>query len=176
MLGTFRLAIDGMTVEDRLWTRRKSKTLVKLLALQPQHQLHREQLIEYLWPEQEPDAAINNLHKTIHAARRSLEPELKVGADSRFIVTQDQLIVLRANGGLWVDVEEFELRAAAALKSNEPAEGETALELYGGDLLGEDLYEDWAAVRREKLRMLYEQVLQHLALLYMFRGEFQLSI
>ncbi len=176
MLGAFRLAIDGTMVEERRWTRRKSKTLVKLLALQPQHQLHREQLIEYLWPEQEPDAAINNLHKTIHAARRSLEPELKVGADSQFIITQDQLIVLRAPGGLLVDVEEFELRAAVALKSNEPANGEAALKLYGGDLLGEDLYEDWAAVRREKLRMLYEQILQHLAQLYKFRGDFQLSI
>ncbi|MDX2041373.1 MAG: BTAD domain-containing putative transcriptional regulator [Acidobacteriota bacterium] len=176
MLGAFRLVIDGTPVEDRLWTRRKSKTLIKLLALQSNHQLHREQLIEYLWPEQESEAGLNNLHKTIHAARRTLEPELKSGADSQFIVTQDQLIVLRAPDGLLVDVEEFELRAATALKSNEPADGETALELYGGDLLGEDLYEDWAAVRREKLRMLYEQLLQHLAQLYKFKGEYQLSI
>jgi DNA-binding SARP family transcriptional activator/TolB-like protein/Flp pilus assembly protein TadD len=176
MLGAFRLAIDGTPVEDRLWTRRKSKTLVKLLALQPNHQLHREQLIEYLWPEQEPDSAINNLHKTIHAARRTLEPELKAGAESQFIITQDQLILLRSTGEMLVDVEKFELSAAAALKSNEPADCEAALEIYRGDLLGEDLYEDWASVRREKLRMLYEQLLQHLAQLYKFNGEYQLSI
>ena len=176
MLGAFRLVIDGTPVEERLWTRRKSKTLVKLLALQPNHQLHREQLIEYLWPEQEPEAAINNLHKTIHAARRALEPGLKAGADSQFIITQDQLVLLRAPGELTVDVEEFELRAGAALKLNEPADGESALGLYGGDLLAEDLYEDWAAVRREKLRMLHEQLLQHLAQLYKFRGDYRLSI
>lgn len=176
MLGAFRLSIDGATVDERLWVRRKAKTLVKLLALQPNHQLHREQLIEYLWPEQEPESAINNFHKTIHAARRALEPDLKAGGDSRFIITQDQLVSLRAPGGVWVDVEEFELRAMAALKLTEPADGEAALELYGGDLLGEDLYEDWAAVRREKLRMLHEQLLQHLAQLYKFNGEFQLSI
>lgn len=176
MLGAFRISVDGAAVDERLWTRRKAKTLVKLLALQPNHQLHREQLIEYMWPEQEADSAINNLHKTIHAARRALEPDLKAGADSRFIITQDQLVSLRAPGAVWVDVEEFELRANTALKSSATADGEAALEIYGGDLLGEDLYEDWAAVRREKLRMLHEQLLLHLAQLYKFSGDFQLSI
>ncbi len=49
MLGAFRLVIDGIPVEERLWTRRKSKTLIKLLALQPNHQLHPITWRSFLW-------------------------------------------------------------------------------------------------------------------------------
>jgi len=41
LLGPFRIAVNGAPVGEHLWTRRKSKTLVKLLALQPHRQLHR---------------------------------------------------------------------------------------------------------------------------------------
>src|SRR5689334_6324650 len=76
LLGPFRVAVDGSPVEARRWSRRSATLLVKLLALQPHHQLHREQAMEMLWPDLDPQAAINNLHKTIHAARRALEPGL----------------------------------------------------------------------------------------------------
>ena len=48
LLGPFRMAVDGVVVEERQWSRRKAKLLVKLLALQPHHQLHREQIMEAL--------------------------------------------------------------------------------------------------------------------------------
>lgn len=176
LLGPFRIAIDGVTVEERAWTRRKSKTLVKLLALQPHHQLHREQVMDLLWPEQEPEAALNSLHKTIHAARRALEPNLKSGADSQFILTQGQQVLLRAPGKLWIDVEEFERLGTSGLKMQEPATAEAALEFYQGEPLSEDIYEDWAASRREQLRMLYQQLLNHLARIYEARGDYRQSI
>lgn len=176
LFGRFRIAVNGVTVEERVWTRRKSKTLIKLLALQPQHRLHRDQVLEFLWPEQEPDAALNNLHKTIHAARRALEPTLKSGADSEFILTQDQQVLLHGSMGLWIDVEEFERRASQALKAKDTAICESALQLYQGDLLSEDIYEDWAAARREQLKMLHRQLLKHLAELHQTRGDYQQSI
>ena len=176
LLGRFRIAVNGVAVEERVWTRRKSKTLIKLLALQPQHRLHRDQILEFLWPEQEPDAALNNLHKTIHAARRALEPTLKSGADSEFILTQDQQVLLHGSIGLWIDVEEFEQRASQALKAKDTAICESALYLYQGDLLSEDIYEDWAAARREQLKMLHRQLLKHLAELHQTRGDYQQSI
>ena len=127
LLGPFQMAVDGARVEDRRWPRRKPKLLVKLLALQSQHQLHRDQLMELLWPEIDPESASNNLHKIIYMARRALEPGLKSGAHSRFIITQDQLILLRAPGTLWIDVEAFEQRAAEAIRCGEPAAFEEAL-------------------------------------------------
>jgi DNA-binding SARP family transcriptional activator/TolB-like protein len=176
LLGPFRVAVDGRAVEQRYWSRRKPALLVKLLALQPHHQLHREQVMELLWPDLDVEAAANNLHKNIHAARRALEPALKSGPDSNFILTRGQQVSLRAPGKLRVDVEEFEQAAAEALKSSDTHACEKALALYEGDLLVEDPYEDWAAARRESLRALREGLLLKLARLYEGEGEYAQSI
>lgn len=159
LLGTFRIAVDGSPVEAGHWTRRKSKLLIKLLALQPQHQLHREQVIDLLWPGQTLENATNNLHKSIHAARRSLEPELASGSNSRYILTRDQQIIIGDPGGLWIDVESFHQHATEAIKHRSVEAYEAALMLYRGDLLAEDLYEDWATAQRDRLRTTYHRIL-----------------
>ena len=83
LLGPFSVAVNGEVVPEERWTRRKAKTLFKVLALEPTRELHRDQLIELPWPELEPSLGQNNLHKTLHAARRALEPQLESGAASR---------------------------------------------------------------------------------------------
>jgi DNA-binding SARP family transcriptional activator/Flp pilus assembly protein TadD len=176
LLGPFRVAVDGREVEERQFTRRKPKLLVKLLALQPHRRLHREQAMAALWPDAEPSVAGNNLHKAIHLARHALEPSLKSPADSHFIFTQNQQVLLRAPGKLLIDVEEFEQRAARALKTADVGAYESALDLYPGDLLPEDLYEDWAAPRREQLRALRLDLLAGLAQLHESRGAYQQGI
>src|SRR5881396_2753545 len=108
LLGHFRVVVDGEAVDERRFTRRKPKLLIKLLALQPHHQLHREQAMELLWPDSDPDSATNNLHKAIHMLRHALETQLRAGADSHFILMQGQQVSLCAPGELWVDVEQFE--------------------------------------------------------------------
>lgn len=176
LLGPFRVTVDGRMVAEHQWPRPRPKLLVKLLALQPHHQLHREQVMELLWPEQEPESAGNNLHKAIHMARRALEPTLKAGADSHFILTREQQVHLSAPGGLWIDAEAFEQAAARALKSSDPQAYEQALALYEGDLLIEDPYEDWTTTRREHLRALRRDLLVKLSRLYEAQGQRQQSI
>lgn len=172
LLGPFQVTIDGKAVAERQWARRKARQLVKILALQPHHQLHREQLMEALWPEADPHAASNNLHKTIHAARRALEPSLKAGAESRFIITNGQQVSLQASAGLQIDAIEFERKATEALASGDQHQQEAAVQLYAADLLPEDLYEDWTATWREQLRSLYRDLLLKLARSYIDRGLF----
>ena len=55
LLGGFSVTIDGEPVPDR-WRLRKAKTLVKLLALAPGHRLHRDLVVDRLWPDAEPQA------------------------------------------------------------------------------------------------------------------------
>jgi DNA-binding SARP family transcriptional activator len=38
--------------------------------------MHREQLMDLLWPEVNAKAAANDLHHALHTARRTLEPDL----------------------------------------------------------------------------------------------------
>src|SRR5436190_8316295 len=159
LLGPFRVLVNGQTVAERQFTRRKPKQLIKLLALQPHHQLHREQAMEFLWPDSDPESAANNLHKAIHMARHALEPELNSAADSHFILTQGTQILLTAPGQLWIDVEMFEQRAAEAIKADDVIAYQEALAIYQSDLLSEDLYDDWAATRREQLRSDHQELL-----------------
>lgn len=163
LLGPFELFVDNAPVASDRWPRRKPKQIVKLLALQQRAQLHREQIIDMLWPDADIEAGANNLHKAIHAARRALEPDLKSGSRSQFIITRDNIVALRAPGDVWVDACAFERRAVEAMRANDPKLFEAALDLYRGDLLPEDLYEDWAVPPRERLRGLYIDLLSRLA-------------
>ncbi len=176
LFGPFRVLVDGRPVEARRWSRRSATLLVKLLALQPHHQLHREQVMELLWPELDGHSATNNLHKSIHATRRALEPTLKSGAQSSFIITRAQQILLRAPEQLLIDVDQFEQQAKEALNCSTTEGCQKALQLYEGDLLIEDLYEDWAAARREQLRALQQDLLVRLAQLFEAGGDYQQSI
>lgn len=173
---TLRLWLLGglqVTIGDRLvpatWRLRKSQSLVKLLALAPHHRLHRDQILELLWPELDPSAAVNNFHRTLHAARRALAPDQPALAAS-LLHLQGQVLALGTAEPLWVDVTAFEGAAAVAQRSDDPADCEAALALYRGDLLPEDCYEDWSAAPREALRETYRALLARLARMHEARG------
>src|SRR5687768_2070999 len=51
LLGGFQVWIDSRLIPYVAWKRRKVQALVKLLALTSRHCMHREQLMEILWPE-----------------------------------------------------------------------------------------------------------------------------
>ncbi len=60
-----------------------------------------------------------------------------------------------------VDVVEFEELARRALADGDVARGRRARSaLYGGELLPEDRYEDWAEERREQLRLRHLDLLR----------------
>ena len=72
LLGGFAVRVDGRAVPAAGWRRRPPAALVKLLALAPRRTLHREQVIDALWPDTGIDDAAPRLHKAAHYARRSL--------------------------------------------------------------------------------------------------------
>ncbi|MBY0506699.1 MAG: winged helix-turn-helix domain-containing protein [Bryobacteraceae bacterium] len=171
LLGRFDLVVQGSPVDESRWGRKKAKTLLKLLALTPNRTLHREQVLEWLWPESEPEAALNNLHKLLHAARRVLEPDLKPGAASRYLHTVESMIELAGEPLVTVDLDRFDELGTIALRDGDRTALEAALALYTGDLLEEDRYEDWCSVRREQARQLAERLLESLARAEEFAGE-----
>jgi DNA-binding SARP family transcriptional activator len=135
LLGGFSVTTKDGVVEERAWRLRKAKALVKLLALAPERRLHRERLADLLWPDRDGDAAANNLHQALHAARRA------IGADALRLT--DGVVALEAE----VDVDAFEAAAAHARATGEAAAYEAALDFHAGELLPEDRYEPWADAR-----------------------------
>jgi len=151
LLGGFGAAVDGAPVPETAWRLKKARELVKLLALATGHRLHREQVMDVLWRDRGPAAAANNLHQAVHIARRALE----AGA----IELRDEVLSLVAE----VDVDLFELAAAGARRARTPVAYRAALSLYGGELLPENRYEDWAGARRAELAQLASELEEELA-------------
>src|SRR5579871_3705611 len=118
-LGRFRVTVDGRIADAPAWRRTRSSALVKLLALSEGHRLHREQVMEVLWPDLDPEAAGANLRKAVHFARRAL--------DAHDLITLDAEVVALAPGaGLEIDSELFEAAAKAALRRGDDPACESA--------------------------------------------------
>ena len=132
-MGGFEVRVDGTSVPAESWTGR-ARDLVKLLALTPEHRLPRERAVECLWPQLDAEAGLSNLHKAAHHARRALN-------DAGAVVLREGQVVLAPDAQVETDVARFE------------ATGD--VKLYGGELLPEDRYADWAQERRAEVRSRY---------------------
>lgn len=149
LMGAFRVSIDGRPI-DR-WPHRRAAELVKLLALADRRRLHREQIMEALWPDLSPEAATANLRKAVHFARAALH-------FGQGIRTSGELVELWPDGELRVDAAEFERHCRTALHSGDAHACDDAVALWNGELLPEDLYAAWAEAPRERLRLLAIEV------------------
>ncbi|MGH3859166.1 AfsR/SARP family transcriptional regulator, partial [Actinokineospora sp.] len=165
LLGGFRVALGGQEVPEAAWRLRKARAIVKVLALTPGRRLHREQLADALWPDLPVAAAANQLRKALHEVRQVL------GADSVGSVG-DQLS-LHAD---FVDVSAFETALLAARRSGEPAAYQSAVDLYRGDLLPEDRYEEWAEPHADRLRRQAHEFLVEWAALLEARADVDAAI
>ncbi len=154
LLDGFEVRVEGMPKPVGRWTKRYAAALVKLLALSPGGRLHRDRVVDALWPDATMDAALPRLHKAAHYARREL-------GDRHAVVLRDQGVALLPHARLEVDAIIFEVAADAAL-STKPISAracDDALKL-AGDLLPDDLHEWWSDEPRERLRLRVEQLLR----------------
>ena len=85
LLGGFEVTVDGHAVPATGWQRRPAAALVKLLALHPRGRLHREQVIDALWPDLLVEEAAPRLHKAAHYARTALGDREGIVVDQGFL-------------------------------------------------------------------------------------------
>jgi DNA-binding SARP family transcriptional activator len=149
LLGGFEVAVEGRRIPPADWRRRHAAALVKVLALAPGRVLHREQVIDSLWPDLSPGAALPRLHKAAHYARRTLR-------QPRSLVLSGETVALVPDADVDIDAVRFERLAAAA---HDARTAGAAADCYRGDLLPHDRYEAWTDEPRERLRLLYLRML-----------------
>jgi DNA-binding SARP family transcriptional activator/pimeloyl-ACP methyl ester carboxylesterase len=153
LLGDFCVEIDGRKISAAAWSRRHAAALVKLLALRPGRQLHRERVIDSLWPDLRVEEAAPRLYKAAHFSRKVL------GRDDAIVLRGD-VVTLFPGVEVEVDALTFDAAAESALSNGSVAAARTALDLFTGDLLPHDLYEPWLDDLRERLRLRQQLLLR----------------
>lgn len=153
LLGRFAVAIDGVELPGDRWPSLRAAQLVQLLCLHPRQRLTRDEVIDALWPQLEPEAGAANLRKAAHHARQAL-------GRHDGIVLQSGQVLLWPERPVAVDALRFEQRADAALALRDPAECADAATTYPGDLLPGARFEPWAESTRERLRERHLQLLR----------------
>ena len=151
LMGGFAVEVDGLVVGDADFERRHAASLVKLLALNGRR-LHREQVIDALWPDLGVGDAAPRLHQAASYARTAV-------GDKQAVILRDDSVLLWPGADVAIDVEKFELLADLA-RTGSIDEAGAAADLYGGELLPDDPYEDWVGERRDMLRLRHLDVLR----------------
>jgi DNA-binding SARP family transcriptional activator len=174
--GGFRLEIDDRVV-DLTEVRARARSALRLLAMQAGQMVHREKLIEALWPGLTPAAATRNLQVTISALRGLLDRACGPGGPA-LLVRSDSAYGLELPPGGYCDTVAFQAAVArwrrvrgGPDRAAEVGALREALGAYGGDLFPEEGPAEWAVAAREHFRFQVTEISRALAAAELDRGE-----
>src|SRR5215213_4175902 len=178
--GPFEMLCNGETVS--LGRNGKVRTILKYLLANRFHPVSQDCLMGWLWPESNLKRARWSLNSAIHTLR-NLISECPSSAPLNHVLLEDGYYRLRSEVRVITDVDEFEAHYEEGRRLEKEgrageatAEYEKAIELYRGDYLVEDLYEDWTMVERERLSNAYIDMLGRLAVHYYETEHYQESL
>ena len=165
-LGNFGLAVGEQRIPTIKWKRKQAATLFKYLVAHLGRPIHREILMEFLWPDDDQNQAWKRLKVVIHSLRQELRA---AGLSEDVIETSSESYALRREA-VWVDSSVFESLVAEGKALQYQQQWDSALhryeharQLYEGDYLEEDVYADWCMVQREQLREIFLSLLAGMA-------------
>ncbi len=178
--GHFAMFCNGEVVP--LGRNGKALAILKYLLAHRTRLVSQDHLMGWLWPESNLKKARWSLNSAIHVLRKLLSNCPAPGLEN-CILLEEGYYRLCPTVRVETDIDEFDVsyeqgrRLEKAHRSQEAAaEYEKAIELYRGDYLVEDLYEDWTMVERERLANAYVDMLGRLAVHYMEARQYQEAI
>lgn len=162
LFGNFELTRDGEAIADNNWPSRKARQLLQILVSDKNVIWSKDQLIDELFPELDPDKAKKSLQARVSELRYVLEPDLQKGTDSSFIQTTVEGYTFDTLAPCEVDVESFCSQIEKGRQNFEIAKPQEALafyqkalHVYRGDFLAEDPYSDWTQPLRQKFTSMH---------------------
>ena len=178
--GHFEMLCDGEVVP--LGRNGKALAILKYLLAHRAHPVSQDHLMGWLWPESNLKKARWSLNSAIHVLRKLLSRRAS-STTVNYVLLEEGYYRLCPTVRVETDVDEFDVSYEEGRRLEKTgrmeeaaAEYERAIELYRGDYLVEDLYEDWTMVERERLANAYVDMLGRLAVHYMEGGHPQEAI
>lgn len=170
--GHFEMLCDGEPVP--LGRNGKALTILKRLLANRARPVSQDHLMGWLWPDSSLKKARWSLNSAVHGLRKLLAGCPSSPSGVSYVLLEEGYYRLGPDVLVATDVEEFDEHYERGRRfegggrfEEANAEYERAVELYRGDYLLEDLYEDWTMVERERLANAYLDMLDRLAANYM---------
>jgi LuxR family maltose regulon positive regulatory protein len=139
--------------------RRKVLALLCYLLTRPQFSATREEVMEAMWPDMDPAAAVNSLNQSVYFLRRVFEPEYSEETTAGYI-HQDSDV-------LWLDTDLIESRSSRCAlllaewdRSHAASTARSLSQEYMGRFALDFSYEDWSVDFREWLHVAYLRTIE----------------
>ncbi|EKO14832.1 BTAD domain-containing putative transcriptional regulator [Leptospira kirschneri] len=161
-LGNLELERRGIRIPQKeISTKKKMLKLVKILLIRFEKGIHREELLELLWPEMSEKKALNSLHVLCFRLRKIIgNSEALVFSEDRLFFRQDLV---------QTDFQLFEKHYQIGTKSIRQGDTESAIQefrcarkFYRGIFFEFDLYFPESEIRREYIRKSLIEIFQFL--------------
>ena len=149
LLGGLTVEANGLIV-DR-FEHRKAASLLAYLAYHPHRKHSREELMEMLWPEEDPEVTRVRFRQALLNLRRALDG---AGAPSEEILHADRTFVWLDGTTTSTDIAEFEYALSRALEMDSAGARADSLLYSVGLVKGELLpgyYDSWIGIERLRL-------------------------
>ncbi|MEV0425859.1 BTAD domain-containing putative transcriptional regulator [Micromonospora sp. NPDC050495] len=154
--GGFQVCLDG---EPLNWSplRPRARAVARILAMYA-GPVHRDRLLDALWPDTDPGTATRTLHVALSSLRRFLDTHLPAGGGETLLHRDGDAYLLALPADAWCDVREFRRAVERAARRASPQDPEALDDLrvvvaaYTGELLPEDGPAEWVVAEREALR------------------------
>lgn len=171
---------DNVLIDD--WKYKPAVYLFQLLLLKKGRHLHREEIMESLWPNLPLNKASTNFYTALSILRKILEPERAKFSRFSSVRLEKEYCWFVMKKEDWYDVEVF-LKYCQTGKIKEKEDIEVCLEayrkareIYRGDLLTEEPFVDWIEQERKRLKEIYIEILFKTAFFMSQRGEYDQAI
>jgi len=135
--------------------RRKPASLLLYLVTRPNFTATREQVLEDLWPDGDPESGANSLNQSLYYVRREIDPWYEVDVSHDYVGFEAEL--------LWLDAELVSVASAEFLSRSRALTGQKCspteylglVSSYGGQFCPEFEYDEWAITWRSRVHAAY---------------------
>jgi DNA-binding SARP family transcriptional activator len=144
--------------------RPRQRALLGYLVARIENPPSRDQLIEALWPESDPDDGVNSLNQSVYQLRRVIDSRYRDGDAPQYVISTVDTVRLDT-ALVRTDLQEFRAASRELESGAGPTAGAMAhqlIEYVDGEFLAELVYEDWAEKHRLAVHAEVQQALVHL--------------
>jgi DNA-binding SARP family transcriptional activator len=133
--------------------------MLTFLITRPKFSATRDEVIDAIWPDLDPDVAVNSLNQTVYFLRRVFEPDYKDDTSAGYVRHDSDV--------LWLDTELISCASDDVRRMIDQISLDPSLDAltelsrrYVGRFALDFTYEEWAVPFRDALHVAYLQVIE----------------